>query len=70
MKLIYWLYRMKGKTMSNKYHLSDQALGAVMMALQRSLMEQEDIVPILKAFELELDDNEELLVTNPPTVKA
>tara|TARA_B100000282_G_scaffold144947_1_gene104197 strand:- start:364 stop:549 length:186 start_codon:yes stop_codon:yes gene_type:complete len=61
---------MKGKTMSNKYHLSDQALGAVMMALQRSLMEQEDIVPILKAFELELDDNEELLVTNPPTVKA
>jgi hypothetical protein len=56
--------------MSNKYHLSDQALGAVMMALQRSLMEQEDIVPILKAFELEVDDNEELLVTNPPTVKA
>ncbi len=28
--------------------LSDEALGAVMMALQRSLLEQSDIVPVLK----------------------
>ena len=28
--------------------LSDQAVGAIMMALQRSLMEQSDIVPVLK----------------------
>ena len=30
------------------FNLSDQALGAVMMALQRSLMDQSDIVPVLK----------------------
>ena len=34
------------------YKFSDQALGAVMMALQESLMNQLDIVPILKGFEL------------------
>jgi hypothetical protein len=50
--------------------LSDQALGAVMMALQKSLMEQTDIVPVLKNFEIVLDDNtKELVVTNPPSVK-
>ena len=31
--------------------LSDQALGAVMMALQKSLLEQSDIVPVLKNFD-------------------
>jgi len=53
------------------FKLSDQALGAIMMALQKSLMEQSDIVPVLKAFELTPTDGaeEELLVTNPPTVK-
>ena len=50
--------------------LSDQALGAIMMALQKSLLEQTDIVPVLKEFELELMDNGQLLVKNPPTVKA
>ena len=49
--------------------LSDQALGAVMMALQKSLMEQTDIVPVLQSFELAEDDSGELVVTNPPTVK-
>ena len=35
--------------MSNKDMLmSDQALGALMMALQKSLMEQSDIIPVLK----------------------
>ena len=33
---------------------SDQALGAVMMALQKSLMEQSDIVPVLKEFKFKL----------------
>ena len=47
--------------------LSDQALGAVMMALQKSLLEQTDIVPTLKSFEFEIR-NGELLVTNPPLV--
>ena len=49
--------------------LSDQAVGAIMMALQKSLMDQTDIVPVFKEFELELVDNE-IVVKNPPTVKA
>ncbi len=49
--------------------LSDQALGAVMMALQKSLLEQTDIVPVLKGFEFVTHDDE-LLVTNPPTFKV
>ena len=32
-------------------NLSDQAVGAVMMALQKSLLEQSDIVPVLKGFD-------------------
>ena len=47
--------------------LSNQALGAVMMALQKSLMEQSDIVPVLKGFEL-VDSDEGLVVTNPPVL--
>ena len=47
---------------------SDQALGAVMMALQESLLNQLDIVPILKGFELEESENG-LVVKNPPTVR-
>jgi len=47
--------------------LSDQALGAVMMALQKSLLEQSDIVPVLKDFELKEQDGE-LVVQNPPSV--
>ena len=50
--------------------LSDQALGAIMMALQKALTEQTDIVPVLKSFELDIMDNGELLVKNPPVVKT
>ena len=51
------------------HKLSNQALGAVMMALQESLLNELDIVPILKSFELaETDDG--LVVTNPPTVRV
>ena len=46
---------------------SNQAVGAVMMALQKSLMEQSDIVPVLKGFEL-VDSDEGLVVTNPPVL--
>ena len=51
--------------------LSDQALGAVMMALQKSLLEQTDIVPVLKEFNfiIQGDSQHELVVTNPPTFK-
>ena len=55
--------------------LSDQALGAVMMALQKSLLEQTDIVPVLKSFEFSKSPETsrwgtksgELMVLNPPT---
>ena len=51
------------------HKLSNQALGAVMMALQESLLNELDIVPILKGFELaETEDG--LVVTNPPTVRV
>ena len=50
--------------------LSNQAVGAVMMALQKSLMEQTDIVPVLRGFTLEVDDTGEVVVTNPPIVKV
>jgi len=48
--------------------LSDQAVGALMMALQKSLMEQSDIVPVIKGFKMK---NSEigLVVINPPLVK-
>lgn len=48
--------------------LSDQALGAIMLALQNSLMSQSDIVPVLKGFDLMMDENEEIIVLNPPTI--
>jgi hypothetical protein len=49
-------------------HLSNQALGAIMMALQESLLHQLDIVPILQGFDIE-DTEEGLIVKNPPTVR-
>jgi len=52
------------------YTLSNQAVGAIMMALQRSLMEQSDIVPVLSGFEVQIDDTSQLVIMNPPTVEA
>ena len=52
------------------YKLSNQAVGAVMMALQKSLMEQSDIVPVLRNFNVQIDDAGELVVINPPVVKS
>jgi len=49
-------------------NMSDQAVGAVMMSLQKSLMEQSDIVPVLKGFKMKLSE-EGLVVLNPPVVK-
>jgi hypothetical protein len=48
--------------------LSDQALGAIMLALQESLMHQTDIVPILKGFKLQ-NGIDGLTVMNPPTIR-
>mgnify|MGYP001360015039 CR=1 FL=1 len=49
-------------------YMTAQAMGALMMALQRSLMEQSDIVPILKDFKFRLSE-EGLVVINPPLVR-
>ncbi len=54
----------------DNFKLSDQAMGAIMMALQRSLLEQSDIVPVLKGFKLTQGQEGELVVLNPPIVKA
>ncbi len=50
--------------------LSNQALGAVMMALQSSILNETDIVPILQSFNFVVGDNEELIVLNPPKVEV
>ena len=47
--------------------LSDQALGALMLALQNSLMNQTDIVPVLKEFDF-TETSTGLVVDNPPIV--
>jgi hypothetical protein len=56
--------------MEKKMKLSTQALSCIMMALQKSLMEQSDIVPVLQGFNLvqvEVDGETQLAVTNPPS---
>ena len=50
--------------------LSSQAVGAIMMALQKSLLEQSDIVPVLQGFEIQVDDSGQLVVMNPPTFEV
>jgi len=49
-------------------HLSNQAIGAVMMALQKSLMEQSDIVPVFQEFVLK-ETEDGLVVENPPILQ-
>jgi hypothetical protein len=56
-------------TQTKDLKLSNQALGAIMMALQESLLNELDIVPILKGFEL-AESTEGLVVKNPPTVRV
>jgi len=49
--------------------LSNQALGAIMMALQESLMNQTDIMPVLQGFEL-ITSDDGLIVKNPSSESA
>ena len=49
--------------------LSNQALGALMMALQKSILEQSDITETLRSFEFTLVNEQELFVDNPPVVR-
>tara|TARA_R100000008_G_scaffold74992_1_gene53998 strand:- start:3426 stop:3650 length:225 start_codon:yes stop_codon:yes gene_type:complete len=56
--------------------LSNQAMGAIMMALQKSLMEQSDIVPLLESMDFDKSPDTkrwglksgELVINNPPVV--
>ena len=48
--------------------LSNQAMGAIMFALQKSLLEQTDIVPIMQNFNFTVE-KDELVVSNPPNFK-
>tara|TARA_R100001086_G_scaffold142415_3_gene74852 strand:+ start:3608 stop:3799 length:192 start_codon:yes stop_codon:yes gene_type:complete len=50
--------------------LSHQAMGAIMMALQNSILEQSDIVPVLEDFDFDITDNQDLVVVNPPQAKT
>ena len=50
--------------------LSNQAMGALMMALQKCLMEQSDITDILNEFDFALNNEESLVVLNPPMVES
>jgi hypothetical protein len=52
----------------NEATLSDEALGSLMMCLQKSLLEQSDIVPVLKNLRFANVEGE-LFVLNPPVVK-
>ena len=54
----------------NTLQLSDQALGAIMLALQNSLLNQTDIVPVLKGLKLVHHPSDGLVVLNPPILKA
>jgi len=49
--------------------LSSQAMGALMMALQKSLMEQSDIVEMLREFDFTPDGDGVLIVENPPVLR-
>ena len=49
--------------------LSNQAIGSLMMALQKGLLEQIDITEILQNFEL-VDTEDGLVVENPPILQV
>lgn len=50
--------------------LSNQAAGALMMALQKCIMEQADIMPILGEMNFDVDEEGQLYVKNPPRIRA
>lgn len=49
--------------------LSNQAVGALLMTLQKCLAEQSDITEMLSDWDLEIKENE-IYVTNPPSVDS
>ena len=51
------------------HKLSNQAVGSLMMALQKGLLEKIDITEILQGFEL-IDTEDGLIVENPPILEV
>ena len=49
--------------------LSDEAMGALMMCLQKCLLEQSDITGILKSLDFKSSESGELFVMNPPIIR-
>ena len=49
--------------------LSDEAMGALMMCLQKCLLEQSDITGILKCLDFKSNEVGELFVMNPPVIR-
>lgn len=47
------------------YKWSDEAVGSLMMTLQKCLLENIEIVPLLKGWDLAIHDGE-IVVLNPP----
>jgi hypothetical protein len=50
--------------------LSDQAIGALLMTLQKCLAEETDITELLSNWDLQIDDTGKVIVTNPPSIKT
>jgi hypothetical protein len=51
------------------YKLSNQAVGSIMMCLQKGILEGVDITNLMKNFQIEANEENELVVKNPPTFK-
>lgn len=49
--------------------LSDQAMGAIMLILQKCLMEQSDITDLMRQLDFVADEDGVLTITNPPMVR-
>lgn len=49
------------------FKFSNQAVGAIMMALQKGIMEQSDITNMLKDFDI-VNSVDGLVVNNPPAI--
>lgn len=49
--------------------LSNQAIGALLMTLQKCLAEQTDITELLSTWDLEVN-NDEVVVKNPPSFEV
>ena len=55
--------------MKMNFKFSSQAVGAIMLALQKGIMEQIDITGLLKEFEI-VNSADGLMVNNPPIINV